>query len=226
MRLDSVFHLFLKSACPLCQRPTATEFCLGCQKELEQQQFCDPAQFWQEQPSVFAWGDYGGALKRAIAQFKYCDRADLARPLGRQVAQAWLAAPVRRDLAKPTIVPIPLHVGKHQQRGYNQAELLAQEFCHLTGCRLQPNGLQRAQATEALFQLSAAQREQTLKHAFILGKDFQRRLPTAPVLLLDDIYTSGATVRSAMQTLRRHGVRVKGVIVLAKAMPWKTKERQ
>lgn len=224
MRLDSVFRLFLKSACPLCQRPTPTEFCLDCQRKLEQQQFADPSQFWHESPHVFAWGSYGGALKRAIAQLKYEHRSDLAVPLGRQMAQAWLTSSISRDI-KPLVVPIPLHPERQRQRGYNQAELLAREFCRLTGCRLQARALQRTQATEALFKLSATDREQTLNQAFELG-EFQHPPRSTPVLLFDDIYTSGATVRSAMQTLRRYQIGVRGVIVLAKAMPSKIDKHQ
>ncbi|MBW4420503.1 MAG: ComF family protein [Myxacorys californica WJT36-NPBG1] len=225
MRLDSVFRLFLKSACPLCQRPTSTEFCLYCQRKLDQQRFANSSQFWHESPHVFTWGSYGGALKRAIAQLKYEHRSDLAVPLGRQVAQAWLTSPIRREI-QPIIVPIPLHPERQRQRGYNQAELLAREFCNLTGCRLQAHALQRTQATEALFKLSATDREQTLNGAFELGKAFQRPAQSTPILLFDDIYTSGATVRSAMQTFRRYEIGVRGVIVLAKAMPSKIDKHQ
>jgi ComF family protein len=220
-RLNPIFRLFLKLACPLCQRPTGAEICLQCQKELKQQRFSDPAQFWHESPRIFAWGSYGGSLKRAIAHFKYDNGSDLALPLGQQLAQAWLASPISRETGNPIVVPIPLHADKQKQRGYNQAELLARQFCHLTGCRLKVHGLQRSQATEALFKLSAAEREETLKQAFDVGKEFHQQRPNSPVLIFDDIYTSGATARSAIQTLRSYGIQVKGVIVLAKAMSWK-----
>lgn len=171
---------------------------------------------------MFAWGTYGGSLKRAIAQFKYENQRQLARPFGEWLAQAWLHSmhgmqpAVASELRRALIVPIPLHAQKQQQRGFNQAELLAQQFCQLTGCSLKPKGLQRARSTEALFGLSKGQREQMMTEAFELGKEFQPGQVKLPVVLFDDIYTTGATVRSAMQTLRRHGIRVQGVIVLAK----------
>jgi ComF family protein len=113
------------------------------------------------------------------------------------------------------VVPIPLHPTKLQQRGYNQAELIAQSFCEITGYKQQLFGLERVQATEAQFGLSAQEREQNLADAFAIGKSFHKQLPTSPVLLLDDIYTTGSTVSSAAQTLRRQGIRVYGVVAIA-----------
>ncbi len=210
---QNFLNLFLQNSCPLCQRTTTKAFCVYCEKQLEQQRLANPAQGWQEQPAVFAWGNYGGHLKRAIAQFKYENQPELAQPFGEWIAQAWLNTSLAEN--QPVIVPIPLHPEKLQKRGFNQAELLAKRFCQLTGCSLKANGLQRSRETEALFSLSKAQREQTLAEAFEVGKDFSRGAKS-PVILFDDIYTSGATVRSAMQTLRRKGIRVQGAIVLAK----------
>lgn len=108
-----------------------------------------------------------------------------------------------------------MHDRKLQERGFNQAHLLAKSFCAMTGLRLETNGLRRIRDTEAQFRLSNAARSQNLTDAFGLGSAFIERSSTQPVLLLDDIYTTGATARSAAQTLRSQGVRVHGIIVLA-----------
>jgi ComF family protein len=122
-----------------------------------------------------------------------------------------------------TVVPIPMHPAKQRQRGFNQAELLARYFCDRTRFSLEVNGLQRVRQTEAQFNLSVQQRQQNLDNAFSLGQKFLKRPPSAPVLLLDDIYTTGATALSAAQTLQQHGIQVQGIIVLAKTAP---KERR
>lgn len=190
-------------------------FCPTCHCRLGQEQLADPGQFWASQ-ALFAWGDYDGNLKRAIAVFKYANAPELATPLGQWLAQAWLAANLEPH-HRFTIVPIPLHPDKQRQRGYNQAELLARSFCQFTGDRLQPHGLVRMRATEAQFNLPAQQREQNLHQAFQVGPAFRDRSPQHPIILLDDIYTTGATVRAAMQVLRRQGISVRGVITVAKA---------
>jgi ComF family protein len=221
LRLRSLLDLVFESACPLCQRSTEGVFCLDCQRQIQRCQL-PPGREWQAgqwqagQPEVFAWGSYSGALKRAIAALKYENHPSSARPLGHWLAQAWLAA--NPAPPKLTVVPIPLHADKLQQRGFNQAALLAESFCEMTHLPLERQGLERQRTTEAQFGLSAEQREQNLVGAFNLGKGFLNQPPDNPVLLLDDIYTSGATARSAIQTLRRHGIRVKGIVALARAV--------
>jgi len=163
---------------------------------------------------LFAWGAYGGALKRSIAALKYNNQPHLARPLGHWMAQSWLRSGQNLDSA--IVVPIPIHSTKRQQRGFNQADLLAQSFCQLSGLTLEPQGLERIRATEAQFGLSSADREQNVAGAFVLGKAFCRKPPTQPVIVLDDIYTTGATAMAAMQTLQRHSIVVQHLVVLAR----------
>lgn len=210
-----LLNLFLESNCPLCQRPTSKEFCQDCAKQLQRCQMPNPNCLWQGQLPVFAWGIYGGKLKRAIAALKYENQPQLARPLGYWLAQAWLNSQLAST--RLIVVPIPLHPEKQKQRGYNQAALLAQSFCEITGLKLQQMGLERIRGTEAQFGLTVSEREKNLAMAFQVGSGFRRHHPASPVLLLDDIYTTGATARSAAQTLQQQGITVCGAVALAQA---------
>ena len=212
--VKSFLNLFLKSNCPLCQRPAAGEFCPYCHKQLQRCQLTDPGRFWHSEQRVLVWGEYGGALKRAIAALKYDGNPQLAKPLGGWLAEAWLSFP-ELAIDNLTVVPIPLHQEKLKERGFNQAELLAESFCELTGLPLQRHGLERVKNTQALFALTPLQRQAEMKNALSLGKDFRRRLPRDRVLLVDDIYTSGTTVKSAIQILKLSGISVYGTVALA-----------
>lgn len=212
--LKGLLNLFLQSSCPLCQRPTPKEFCPDCQRQLERCQMPKPDKFFSTERPVFAWGVYGGALKRALKVLKYENQPQVAQPLGYWLAEAWLKSSLAAG-KKLTVVPIPLHANKQQERGYNQAELLAESFCKLTGLPLQRHGLERVRDTKPQFGLSAVERKQNLAGAFVLGKDFDRTRPATPILLLDDIYTSGETVQSAADTLRQHRIRVYGIAAIA-----------
>jgi ComF family protein len=212
--VKSFLNLFLKSNCPLCQRPAAGEFCPYCHKQLQRCQLTDPGRFWHSEQRVFVWGEYGGALKRAIAALKYDGNPQLAKPLGGWLAEAWLSFP-ELAIDNLTVVPIPLHQEKLKERGFNQAELLAESFCELTGLPLQRHGLERVKNTQALFALTPQQRQAEMKNALSLGKDFRRRLPRDRVLLVDDIYTSGTTVKSAIKILKLSGISVYGTVALA-----------
>jgi len=211
--IKDLLSLFLQSNCPLCQRQTSEEFCQYCLKQLHSCHLAKPDSRWQESIPIFAWGKYSGSLKRAIAAMKYENHPQIARPLGQWLGEAWLNS-LSTD-RRLIVVPIPLHPTKQKKRGYNQAALIAESFCQTTGLKLKQNGLARIQETEAQFGLSALQREKNLAKAFALGKEFHSRPPDVPVLLIDDIYTTGATAKSAVEVLHQSGIAVEGIAAIA-----------
>lgn len=209
-----LLNLFLESKCPLCQRSTPVEFCQDCQRQLQLCQITNPKKLWNGDLPVFAWGVYGGVLKRALAALKYENKTQIAQPLGYWLGENWIKSSLA-TATNLTVVPIPLHAKKQQERGYNQADLLAESFCRITGLSLQRHGLERWRETKPQFGLSAAERKQNLTGAFGLGKAFRDRRPDSAILLLDDIYTSGETAREAANTLRQHDIGVHGIVAIA-----------
>ena len=210
---QNLLSLFLKSSCPLCQRPTPRELCPYCIKQIQSCHKQNPAYLWKQPLPIFVWGNYGGAVKRAIAALKYENQRQIGYLLGQWLGESWLLnspQPQKQLL----VVPIPMHPKKQKQRGFNQATLIAEGFCNVTGYKLKVNGLERIKETEAQFSLSAVQRQENLANAFVIGKDL-RRPPNIPVLLVDDIYTTGATVKAAVQTLEKHQIKVLGVAAVA-----------
>ena len=210
--IQGLLNLFLERYCPLCHRSTPKEFCHDCTKQLQKCQLENRGKL-DEQLPIFVWGNYHGTLKRAIAALKYENQPQIARPLGNWLAEAWLNSPYATS--QVIVVPIPLHVNRQQQRGYNQATLIAKSFCSFTGLKLHQFGLIRQKDTTAQFNLSSLQREQNLNMAFTLGADFSRQRPFKSVLLLDDIYTTGATARLATQVLQQAGITVSGMVAIA-----------
>lgn len=217
--LNNWLGFAVESLCPLCQRSTARVFCPDCELQVWECQVssdpCQPQPTRAGKPLILAWGQYQGGLKRAIAALKYQNHPEIARPLGEWLAQTWQQS---RQTARFTVVPIPMHVSKRKTRGFNQAELIARRFCDVTGLPLAAHGLERIQATQAQFQAgSASNRLQNLAGAFRVGAVFQKKRPCHPVLLIDDIYTTGATIQSATISLQKQGIPVAGVAVVARA---------
>ena len=210
---QNLLSLFLKSHCPLCQRTTSRELCPYCIKQIQSCHKQNPAFLWKQPLPIFVWGNYGGAVKRAIAALKYENEPQIGYLLGAWLGESWLLHSPQPQ-QQPLIVPIPMHPKKQKQRGFNQAALIAAGFCNVTGCKLKVNGLERIKETEALFNLSPVQRQESLENAFGLGKDF-RRHPNTQILLVDDIYTTGATVKAAVKTLEQHQITVLGVAAVA-----------
>lgn len=213
--LKSFLDLFLKPNCPLCERPAQKEICIYCEKQLKQLEYSSAEIFWQGDLPVFIWGNYGGILKRAIAALKYDQKAHLGELFGYWLGEKWLTSSIFKQYKNLIIVPIPLHEKKLKIRGFNQAEIIAKGFCQITRYPLKAQGLSRIKNTEALFGLNLIEREKEIKDSLILGKDFQQKLPNFPVLLLDDIYTTGTTVKEAKKVLENHNIKVIGVVALA-----------
>jgi ComF family protein len=247
--VDPFVSLFLKPVCPLCQRSGQSPFCLTCDRALQRQKIANPLgdrsvqsaahtpgaipnvqvgdKVGERLPSdrVFAWGYYGGSLRQALWQLKYERQPAIAAQMGTWLAQAWLEhspyhTPHSRSNFSPIVVPIPLSKERRQQRGYNQAELIARSFCQWTGYACQPHGLIRQRDTQAQHQLGAQDRQRNLSGAFSLGKSWgkSQHAPSRqkPILLIDDIYTTGATVQTAVQVFEQAGIPVWGVAIVAR----------
>ena len=202
----------------MCGRSAEDVCCRDCYSSLKQCARKNSQQFIsQDKLPLLVWGNYGGKLKRAIALLKYENHPELAQPLGQWLGETWLKSSQFRkhNQTKALVVPIPLHPNKMEERGFNQAELIAKSFCRYTGLKCQPQGLARVKETTAMFNLNLSQRQENLTDAFHLGDNFRRRLPSRPILLLDDIYTTGTTIKAAAQILQRQGIQVAGVLAVA-----------
>jgi ComF family protein len=206
-------NLFLKSNCPLCERTADDILCRYCQRQLQDSQLTTPDRYWNEEFPLFAWGKYEGAVKRSIGKLKYDGHREIADLYGEWLAHSWQQAKSTVTIPKLIVVPIPLHAEKIASRGFNQAELIARSFCQTTGYKLDLS-LQRTRSTVAQFGLSKSARQENVAGAFAI--DPRSKLPPgATVLLIDDIYTTGATVRSATDVLRARQINVCGVAVVA-----------
>ncbi len=211
--------LFLQRDCWLCDRAAPQSLCSSCECQLAacvllpDRQLqpavsqCPPPQFY-----VLAWARYQNSVRRLLTQLKYENRPDVGEFLGQRLAQTclWHALPPL------TLVPIPLHPDRQAQRGYNQAEVIARSIVRFTGRPLINDWLIRGRSTTAQYGLSIADRQQNLQNAFQLNSRRSGPRLSGPVLLIDDIYTTGATVQAARQTLEQAGVAVWGVAVVAR----------
>lgn len=210
-----LLSVFLESRCEFCQRTTSHVLCEYCWQKLSSHQLSKSDRLKLDRTqAIFAWGAYDGQLKRALALMKYQRRPEIAGVLGTLLGQAWLESKLIKLPPKITVVPIPLHVKKQQERGFNQAEVIAKSFCQITGYQLNTQALIRVKETEAMFNLKTlAARDNNIQGGLQIGA----KLPKYPVLLLDDIHTTGTTVKEAIKVLQQKQIEVIGVAVAAKA---------
>jgi len=156
---------------------------------------------------------FAGTTRELIHQFKYGGKAMLRRPLALLAAGCLdsFAAGFCADL----LVPVPLHTRRLRQRGFNQAVLLGEILSKRWEVPLQRNNLQRNRWTEPQVNLTAAARAENVKGAFSLAAP--AKIAGKRILLVDDVYTTGSTVRECSRIMMAAGAAEIAVITVARA---------
>ena len=140
-----------------------------------------------------------------IRNAKYRRMHRIAEWLGRLVGERIADGPVTND--NPVIVPIPLHKLKRYERGYNQAEYIARGIAAECSLEISPQLLQRRRYTvsQSAAKLSRTDRKANIEHAFRIGSGSLSTLSGKPVILVDDLVTTGATMNECASVLIDHG---------------------
>jgi len=159
--------------------------------------------------AVAAYSDLAGRL---VHRLKYADQPDLARWMGRWMARAGADLLAGADL----VVPVPLHRRRLWSRRYNQAAALSAVVAAQGGVAHDCLSLVRHRRTRQQVGLTRSQRERNLAGAF--GVEGKHPFRGRRVVLVDDVYTTGATLRAATRTVSRDGAASVDVIVFARVV--------
>lgn len=231
--IDKVYiWLNIKQSCLLCDGPAQQRhsLCAGCERELpwlrDRCAICavpmtvpglDCAACRRQAPAftrVEAPWFYGYPVDTLINRFKHSAQWPLGRLLAERLAQALMQA-YAEGLARPQrLLPVPMARQRLRQRGFNQAQMLAQWLAPLLHIPCDDQLLLRPQATRSQQSLNAQARRHNLRDAFALAdKALVRGLHVA---LIDDVMTTGATTQALAVLLRRAGAERVDVYCLAR----------
>lgn len=191
------------------RRPGPRATCTGCLRPLlaPAPPLCSACGAGVSFTRLTAVGLYRGPLAVAVKRLKFGGRHELARPLGRLLAAA-LADRVAQGYV---LVPVPLHRVRQHERGYNQATLLAREAGRHLRLEVASGWLRRVRATPRQARLAAADRGRDLSGAFAATAACRGR----QCVLIDDVFTTGATLCGAAQALLTAGAASVQAAVLA-----------
>ncbi len=146
---------------------------------------------------------FEGPLRVAIHRFKYQEKTALAGRLAPFLAQAIARDAILSDFSPQALVPVPLHRARHKKRGFNQSLLLARELGASLGVPV-AELLKRTRDTPPQVGLNRKQRAENVRGAFILdAARFEQN--GARILLIDDVFTTGATLRECARSLKIAG---------------------
>ncbi|MCR4301311.1 MAG: ComF family protein [Sulfuricaulis sp.] len=190
-------------ACPRCGAPgavvgTEAANCGECQKH---------PPVYDGTRAVFR---YASPVDKLIQHLKYHDRLELSRVLGGYLAEHLL---LFNDPLPDVILPVPLHVSRLRERGYNQSLEIARFVARRLQVPLEWHGAKRVRPTAPQADLPRDQRRKNVRGAFTTNDIFFGRR----VAIVDDVMTSGHTVNALAESLRRSGARDVRVWVVARA---------
>ncbi|KAA0972640.1 ComF family protein [Aureimonas fodinaquatilis] len=144
---------------------------------------------------------HNGLGRSLVSRLKYGDQTQLAIPMARWMVRAGADLLPGADM----VVPVPLHRRRLFVRRYNQAAELARHLAGLTSIAYRPMALERWRYTRTQVRLDRAKREENVAGAFRVPDSQRRHVAGRTVLLVDDVYTTGATARAATRALLRAG---------------------
>ncbi len=160
-----------------------------------------------------AIGVFDGALRKAVHLLKYSPRPRIAASLGRLMAQQ--GKEIMDIKGYDWIIPVPLHEIRLRQRGFNQALLLARQVGKTWGVPVKAEYLKRALQTETQTTMLRQSRYRNVRNAFNCTAEYGGE---KNILIIDDVFTTGATVNECARVLKKHGAKRVEVLTLARTL--------
>ncbi len=158
---------------------------------------------------------YSGVARDMVRGLKYGDRTDLAPWMARWMARAGAELLSDADL----VVPVPLHWWRFLGRRFNQSAELARAIARLSGKQFAPEAVRRVKRTRQQVGLTSLQRQDNARAAFRVPEDQNSLVRGRRVLVVDDVYTTGATVSALAKSLKRAGAARVDVLTFARVLP-------
>jgi ComF family protein len=157
---------------------------------------------------------YGDIARHVALRLKYAGRIGLARMIAGQLLRHV------RDLPRDALlVPVPLHWTRLWARSFNQSVLIAREISAFSGHHLCPDLLRRTRRTTPLGGLSGKARRDMVSGAFALNDKRGALLKGRHILLVDDVYTSGATTDACIRVLKKGGASAVTILCWTRVLP-------
>ena len=201
-------HFIAEPVCAVSGTPFQHEF---GDNMISAEALADPPPWRRARAAVL----HDGIARQLVQRLKYGDQTELAPWMAQWMLRAGRALVRECDV----VVPVPLHARRYLARRYNQSAELARAIAAESGLAFEPAALARIKATRRQVGLTAAQRQANVRGAFRVPAESEIAVAGRSVLLVDDVYTTGATISAAAKVLLRAGAANVDVLTFSRVVP-------
>lgn len=236
---NEVLDLLFPPRCQVCGELSADPFCATCLQAVEfiappaclfcgapirptwpAAQLCADCREGRALSGARSAGLHAGPLREAIIRYKFDGRTRLAAPLA-----AMLVEVVRTEIETvglplgecAALVPVPLHPGRRSWRGFDQAEMLCAAMADEVGLPVWTDVIARIRNTTPQVHLRGLSRRENVRGAFAARRRWKLR--GVALILVDDVFTTGATMSECAQVLREAGAVAVYGLTVSRAIP-------
>ncbi len=199
--LKKLLDYIYKKKCYICSSSKGNSlFCNNCYEKLDYLPF-KPVETI-DNIDIFSCCYYKNSIQKLIRGLKYHNKKELSFYQAKIMSDYWKN--IKEKENNYLVIPVPLHKDRLKQRKYNHMDLVAQDFCKLNGYCLNTNIVKRIKNTSPQYKLTKKEREKNLSGAFKI--EIKEKI-TTPILLIDDITTTGSTLLEIIKELKKAGIK-------------------
>lgn len=211
--LEFVLNTLFPPACCICGKIDKNWICSNCKKRVERlEKSCVLDIENKKYEKLLYIFKYESLIRKLMLRYKFSNKAYLNNFFATVITQSDENCKLLKKY--DMIIPVPMHKKKMQKRGYNQTELIGEKLEKILNIPSRTDILQKVVNTTTQSKLSGKARQSNIKHAFFIKNDIE--VEDKKIILLDDIYTTGATSEECSRILKDAGASEILVLVLAK----------
>lgn len=215
--LEKALEYIFLPVCGICGKLGEGYLCKECEKSIkeyyiEQKVFVKDIRSKYKMCKTMHLLKYEGLVRKLLIDYKFNDKSYLYKTFCEIIKNDKKTL----DFIKSydIIIPVPIHKKRMKTRGYNQSELIARELAKICGNKMYTDVLIKIKNNKAQSTLNKEERENNAKNVYKLCK--LEKINNKKVLILDDIYTTGATVKECALELSKANVKEIGIFTVAK----------
>lgn len=210
--LNKIINELYPKQCIICGKLYNDEICNKCYKTLEILAKSEKYKNKSFNEHIYLF-KYEGKIRNLIIDYKFNDKAYLSNFFTKIIIKNEKIC--RKIKSYDIIIPVPIHKKRKNERGYNQSELIAKEIVkNINELELVTDSLIKQKNTVAQSTLTKQQRKQNVKQVYKIAN--KEKIQNKKIILLDDIYTTGATAEECSKILKQNGAKEILVLTIAK----------